>query len=348
MKAYIKDIAAWLPKNIEENPDGRLKKKTGINHRHICSEEMTAGDMAVEAAEILISRGTDRNRIDYILLCTQSPDYFLPTTACLLQDRLGLSRNCGALDFNLGCSGYIYGLGLAKGLIESEQARNVLLLTSETYSRYINKNDLSTRPLFGDAATATLISAAAPITNGEGGGISSGITALVYGTDGSGAQQLIVPAGASRYPAHKTAVEEYHDVHDNRRTNYDLYMEGSAIVNFALEVVPSALEKILERAGLTRSQIDCYIFHQANRFMLNHLQHKCRLENLPYWNDVAEYGNTVSSSIPLAIADMLKQNDSTKMNNVLLMGFGVGLSWGGCIVDLSRVAHLYNIQFGEK
>lgn len=326
MKAYINNISVYLPTKIEENPAGRLKKKTGIERKHICPENMTAGDMAIQAAENLFQQGVERNKIDYILLCTQSPDYFLPTTACVLQNKLKLNKNCGALDFNLGCSGYIYGLGLAKGLIESNQARNVLLLTAETYSKYINEKDFATRPLFGDAAAATLIEARD--SNNDG------IYALTYGTDGSGANQLIVPVGGSRNPPFETSVEEFSDEYGSHRTNRNLYMNGSGIMNFALEVVPETLNKILSQTGITQDQVDYYIFHQANRFMLNFLQQKCHLEGLPFWNDVSEYGNTISCSIPLAITDMLKNNEPGKMACVLLLGFGVGLSWGGCIVDL--------------
>ena len=329
MKAYIRNIEVYLPEVLEENPKGRLRQKTGIERRHICPEDMTASDMAVRVAEKLFQRGEDRKKVDFVLFCTQSPDYFLPTTACILQDKLGFDKSCGALDFNLGCSGYIYGLGLAKGLIETNQAKSVLLLTAETYSKYINLQDWATRPLFGDAATATLIES----TNEE----KDGIYGFTYGTDGSGANQLIVPVGGSRNPFLTTEIEEFSDKYGNYRTNRNLYMNGNDIMNFALDVVPETLSRVLEKAGITKEQVDCYVFHQANEFMLSFLQRKCELKNLPYWNDVAEYGNTVSSSIPLAIFDMLKKNSSKKMARVLLLGFGVGLSWGGCIADLRKI-----------
>ena len=328
MKAYITNIEVYLPELVEENPAGRLRKKTGIERRHICPNNMTAGDMAFCVAEKLFQQGVKRETVDYILLCTQSPDYFLPTTACILQDKLKLDKNCGALDFNLGCSGYVYGLGLVKGLIETNQAKSVLLLTAETYSKYINEKDMATRPLFGDAAVATLIQA----VNEE----NAGIYGFTYGTDGSGAEQLIVPVGGSRNPF-STQIEEFTDKYENYRTNRNLYMNGSGIMDFALEVVPDALNKIFSKTGLDKNSIDYFVFHQANQFMLNFLRQKCELNNLAYWNDVAEYGNTVSCSIPLAIFDMLKKFSPQKLARVLLMGFGVGLSWGGCIVDLRKI-----------
>lgn len=328
MKAYITHLAYELPAKRVENPAGRLRKKTGIMARHIAAENETAADLAVLAAEKLFAAGADRSQVDFVLLCTQSPDYYLPTTACILQERLGLSKSCGALDFNLGCSGYIYGLGLAKGLIETGQARCVLLLAAETYSKYINQQDGATLPLFGDGAAATLVEAVD--TN------VPGIDGLTYGTDGSGADQLIVPVGGSRHPYATTPVEEQTDKYGNTRTNRDIYMSGSSIMNFALEVVPSTLQEILTKVKLAKEDIDYYVFHQANHFMLAYLQQECDLLDVPYWNHVEEYGNTISCSEPIALIDLLLEHGADGLQHVLLMGFGVGLSWGGCVVDLTR------------
>lgn len=334
--AYITAMAYVLPETIEENTDRRLLRKTGILRRHICPENMTAADLAGQAAEKLLALGIDRKSVDFLIFCTQSPDYPLPTTACLLQERLQLPLSAGALDFNLGCSGYVYGLGLAKGLIETGQAKNVLLLTAETYSKYIHPEDHATRFVFGDAATATLLAATEADTEG--------LRAFVYGSDGSGAGKLIVPVGGMRHRLMDTAEETVSDEHGNMKTNRNLYMDGAGIMNFALDTVPGTLDKILGKAELHREDVDCYVFHQANRFMLNYLQQKCGLMECPYWNDVEEYGNTVSNSIPIALVDLLRSKDKQRLQNVLLIGFGVGLSWGGCVVDLSRIQE--NGMFG--
>lgn len=327
MKAYITKIEYVLPERIEENPKNRLTKKTGILKRHICSDNEIASDLAFRAAEKIFKTGVDKNTIDYLILCTQSPDYYLPTTACVLQDKLCLPKTCGAFDYNLGCSGYIYGLSIAKGLIESGQANNVLLITAETYSKYINSKDNTVLPLFGDAATATLIT---------GFDVEeSGLKGFVLGTDGSGFNNLIVPVGGMKNRSCKTKVFETTDEFGNTRTNFDLYMNGSLISDFALEVVPDTLKKVLEKTSLTKDEIDYFVFHQANKFMLEFLQIKCDLLGYPYWNDVKEYGNTVSSSIPIALADMMKANADKNIKKVLSIGFGVGLSWGGCVIDLS-------------
>ena len=328
MKAYITKIEYVLPENKVDNPKNRLTKKTGILSRHICAKDEIASDLAIRAAEKLLSNKVDRSTIDFLILCTQSPDYYLPTTACVLQDKLGLSNDCGAFDYNLGCSGYIYGLSIAKGLIESGQARKVLLLTAETYSKYINPKDNTVYPLFGDAATATLI---------EGyDEEKSGLEGFVLGTDGAGYHNLIVPVGGMKQRHSETAVEEITDEYGNYRTNNDLYMHGSAISDFALDVVPKTVEKILAKTGMSKEDVDYYVFHQANKFMLQFLQMKCELLDYPYWNDVKEYGNTVSCSIPIALVDMIKANQDKCIEKVMSIGFGVGLSWGGCIIDFKH------------
>ncbi|WP_231040334.1 3-oxoacyl-ACP synthase III family protein [Pectinatus frisingensis] len=328
MKAYIKKITYSLPEYVEKNLENRLTKKIGIYSRHVCKENEIASDFAIKAAEKLFHIGVDRNKIDMLLYCTQSPDYPLPTTACILQDRLKLPKSCGSLDYNLGCSGYIYGLSLAKGLIESEQVRNVLLITSETYSKYINKKDNSVKSLFGDGATATLVEAVDTDANGLEG--------FVLGTDGSGYQDLIVPVGGMVHPYEFTDMVEEIDEYGNIRTNRNLYMNGSSISEFALEVVPDTIGEILKKTNKTKDDIGYFIFHQANKFMLNYLRMKCDLMQYPYWNDVKKYGNTVSSSIPLAIHDMI--HVATPKNSIIMaIGFGVGLSWGGCLIDTSMM-----------
>ncbi len=331
MRAFIKAVASYLPKKVEVNEPTRITKKIGIFSRHVVEGDECASDLAYQAAEkMFLENSIDRSRIDFVILCTQSPDFLLPTTACILQNRLGLSRQCGAFDFNLGCSGYVYGLSIAKGLIETGQATNVLLLAAETYSKYVHPDDNTVRPIFGDAGTATLISA----ENTE----VEGLYAFQFGTDGDGAKHLIVPAGASRQPAVLTPVIEKVDKYSNRRTNYHLYMNGSAIIDFAEAIVPETVNQILAKANINKEQVDYFVFHQANKFVLKHLQQKCGLQGAPFWNDVETVGNTVSCTIPLAISTLMQEKDPSKLAVVMLLGFGVGFSWAGCLVDLSHVS----------
>lgn len=333
MRAVIKAVASYLPNKIEVNEATRITKKIGILSRHIAESDECASDLAFHAAEKMFSKGLiDRNSIDFVILCTQSPDFLLPTTACILQNRLGLSKKCGAFDFNLGCSGYVYGLSIAKGLIETRQATNVLLLTAETYSKYIHPEDNTVRPIFGDAGTATLIYAEETEIDG--------LSAFHFGTDGEGAKHLIVPAGASRNPAVLTPVTEEVDKYSNRRTNYHMYMNGSAIIKFAEDVVPETVSQILSKANINKEQVDYFIFHQANKFILKHLQQKCELLGSPFWNDVETVGNTVSCTIPLAIEALIREKDPSQLSRVMVVGFGVGLSWAGCLVDLSHMTRI--------
>jgi len=335
VKAAVRDIAGFMPEKVLTNDQlaleypgwsaEKIEEKTGIRERHIAGDGQYASDLAVEAAVKLFDRGAcARGDIDYLLLCTQSPDYFLPTTACLIQERLGLRTGCGALDFNLGCSGFVYGLGLAKGLIETGQARNVLLITAETYSKYIHPGDKSVRTIFGDAAAATFIHS----VDAE----HCRIGPFIYGTDGRGASNLIVPTGGLR-ASHAPSAEVIEDGSGNKRTINNLYMNGAEIFNFTLRVIPEAVVQLLSLAQKEKEDIDIFVLHQANRFMLDHLKRKLNIadEKLPIV--MAHCGNTVSSSIPLLLTDLDRAGTLKKGQCLMLLGFGVGYSWAGTIVD---------------
>jgi 3-oxoacyl-[acyl-carrier-protein] synthase-3 len=331
MKAFIKTIDYYLPEKIVVNDDltrefpewsvDKIADKVGVCKRHIAAENETAADMAVKAAEKLFHHGIDKGSIDYVLFCTQSPDYFLPASACIIQDRLGLSKNIGALDFNQGCSGYIYGLSLAKGLISANVATNILLLTAETYSKRLHPKDKGNRTIFGDAASATLIA-----TDGF-----TGIGEFCLGTDGSGSGNLILRTGSSRYPEKKDIVE--FDEHNNPVSPDYIYMNGSEIFSFTLAVVPPLIVNTLKKNYIEKEDVGLFIFHQANKYMLDYLRKKIRIDEEKFYIYLSEVGNTVSSTIPIAIYEALKSGAFKKGMKVLLAGFGVGLSWGGCILE---------------
>jgi 3-oxoacyl-[acyl-carrier-protein] synthase-3 len=261
------------------------------------------------------------NDIDFVLLCTQSPDYFLPTTACLVQNRLNIPTTAGALDFNLGCSGYIYGLAIAKGLISANIAKNVLLITSESYTKFIHPKDKSNRTIFGDGASATLIS-----TDGF-----AEILDFELGTDGSGAENLIVKNGATRHP--NLDGVDISDEFNNIKNDNCLFMNGSEIFSFTSTSIPPLINKTLEKNKLYIEDINLFILHQANKFILNNLRKKIKIPEDNFYIFLENCGNTVSSTIPIAITEAKKEN---KLNgNVLLCGFGVGYSWGSCIIKIS-------------
>lgn len=329
MKAYIKDIAYYLPAQVLTNeqiaaefPEWSAEKvanKVGITERHIAAPDETATDMAYQAAERLFAQGVDRASIDFVLLCTQSGDYFLPSSACILQDRLGLSKNCGALDFNLGCSGYEYGLAIAKGLIVAGISKNILLLTSETYTKYLHPQDKGNRTIFGDGASATLVSTEGFAEIGE----------VVLGTDGSGAENLIVRSLGAR---HKELLHNLRINEEEGLVSGDhLYMHGGSVFNFTADVVPPMVEELLQKSGLAQDEIDLWVFHQANKYMINYLRKLLDIDKERFYIYMEHVGNTVSSTIPIALVEARKEN---KLHgNVLLAGFGVGLSWGGVMLN---------------
>jgi len=331
MQAFIKAITYALPDRevtneslVAEFPEWSVEKiadKVGINKRFISSENETSADLAVKAAERLFVENSDlkKESIDFVLFCTQSPDYFLPTSACVIQNKLSLPTSCGALDFNLGCSGYVYGLSLAKGLLLGGIASNILLLTGETYSKFIHPKDKGNRTIFGDAGSATLISS-------EG---FAEIGNFSLGSDGRGAENLMVKSGGMRFkePINDLQFEE----NGNPRSSDYLFMNGSEIFNFTIEAVPPLIEKTLAKNALTQNDINGYIFHQANKFMINFLRKKIKIEPDKFFIYMSEVGNTVSNTIPIVLTE--KINEKALKGNIILAGFGVGYSWGGCLLQ---------------
>lgn len=329
--AFIKAISYYLPKKVltneelvKEFPEWSVDKvaaKVGVNSRHIAAEDETAGDMAEKAARKLFEEyRIDPQTIDFLMLCTQSPDYFLPSTACILQNRLGLPTTAGAFDYNLGCSGCVYGIAMANSFVESGLAKNVLVLTAETYNKYLHPSDKSNRSIFGDAAAACLIS-------------SEGIAEIgrcVLGTDGSGAGKLIVKTGAARCKEATGLFKTDAEGH----TWYDdyLYMDGGGIFNFTLDAVPVMMQEILERNSVSSDDVDYYVFHQANKFMLNTIRKVCALPKDKFYVNLEDTGNTVSSTVMIGLKQCFETGKIHEGMNVMIAGFGVGLSWGGMLL----------------
>jgi len=322
MNAYIRAIQCCLPDRVvtnedlqQENPDWDpqvLFDRTGIRARHITTEEETAGDLAFRAAEQLLNElHVERSSIDVLLLCTQSPDLRGPSTACLLQTRLGLSSCCGAFDYNLGCSGYTYGLWLARALLLSGSARCVLLLASETYSKSCAPHDVMTRPLFGDAGSATLIDL-------EPRGALALIGRSVVGTNGAGASALTVSGGGAR---HRHAIDQ------------SITMNGLQVANFTLREVRPAIERAMRDSELTPDSIDWFLFHQANAYLIQRLSQSMKLpaEKVPIFME--DIGNTGSASLPVLIERCRQRGLLQAGQRCLLAGFGVGFSWGMTMLE---------------
>jgi 3-oxoacyl-[acyl-carrier-protein] synthase-3 len=278
----------------------KIISKTGIAQRHVASGSEKAIDLAERAAKKLFSaENVDPASIDFLLLCTQSAEFKLPSSACLLQNRLGIPAQCGALSFDHGCSGFIYGLSLAKGLIATGSAKKVLLVTAETYTKYICEDDKSTRAIFGDGAAAVLLDMD---DAGKIGGFS-------FGTDGKGADLLKVENGR-------------------------LFMDGPGIFNFTLDIVPQTMADVLSKNGLEKDDIDLYVFHQANKFMLDTLRTVNAIPEDKFYVNLEKTGNTVSSTIPIALKQLEEAGRLLPGMKVMLMGFGVGLSWGANVITI--------------
>lgn len=332
MGVKLTNIEYYLPKGKLSSKDltkvfvnfdaDKVENKIGISNRYVVSESETTLDLAFEASKKILNK-VDKDKIDFIILCTQTPDYFLPTGSCILQDRLGLSKSTGALDFNLGCSGYIYGMAITKGLITSGIAKNVLLITADTYTKFIHKNDKGNRSIFGDGASATIITKSETDEIGE----------FELGTDGSGYDKLIIKNGAGKNKYNDSAeIKTYGD--NNQYTDNCIYMNGPEIFNFTIKNIPGLINSVLKKNNIELDDIDYYIFHQANKFMLDYLRRKIGIPEAKFHINLEQTGNTVSSTIPIALNQAIKDNKIQKESKVLIAGFGVGLSWGATVITL--------------
>jgi len=331
MKTFIKALSYYLPENVltneqivKEFPEWsveKINKKIGIKERRVADVNETASDLAVKAANRLFEEEqVEKMDIDYLIFCTQTPDYVLPTTACVIQERIGLATSIGAIDINLGCSGWLYGISLAKGLLSGGMANNVLLLTAETYSKHIHPKDKGNRTIFGDGAAATVIS-------------SHGIAEIghfTFGTDGRGADNLIVRTGAARQ---KVKLNDLvFDDFGNPKSSDNLYMNGSEILNFTLDIMPKLADDTLQKNKLNKEDIDLHVYHQPNKYISSLQQRKLKIPKEKYYCSFEKTGNTVSSTIPIAIKEAIKEDRIKAGDKVLSIAQGLGYSWAGIVL----------------
>ena len=316
MRVKIEEISYEFGSNSENldllkisNPDWDIEKilnTTGINNRHCSTDDETALDLAVEAAKKLEMQMDD---VDLLLFVTQSPEYILPTTACIAQDRLGLNKNIAAFDINLGCSGYVYALSVVGSMMESNQCSKALILCGDTYTKYISINDRTSRPLFSDAGSATLV------TKSKN---DNKIGPFIYGTDGSGADNLIVRNSASKRESTKTK---------------DLYMNGAEVLLFTMANVPNGVNQLLNKASISLEDIDYFLFHQASKVVMNNITRKLNIDEKKFLTNYQEHGNTVSCTIPILLKQKIDEGIVNRGNKLMLFGFGVGYSYGACVID---------------
>jgi len=331
MGTIIKSIEYYLPNIIisnedlnKENPSWEMDKvinKTGVKKRHIAGLNETAYDLSVNACKKLFEY-EELSTIDGIIYCTQSPDYIMPPNSFLLHKHLGCSERVLAFDFNHACTGYLYGLFMANSFIKSRATKKILLINSDTYSKYINKKDRSARALFGDGAAASII---------ENSNSDKGIIDIELASAGKFYDKFYIPAGGLRMPTNAQTSIEKKDVRGNIRSENDIVMDGLAVWSFINSTVPKQILNLLNRNNLDRAQIDLFIFHQASQMTIDSLVKKLRLDKAKVFTNLLEIGNTVSASIPIAIKDAIDQGLIKEGSKVLLSGFGVGMSFGSLI-----------------
>ncbi|NOY51613.1 MAG: ketoacyl-ACP synthase III [Chlorobi bacterium] len=335
MYSEIIDIGLFFPKAVYTNIDletdfpglkiKELTRLTGVKSRHICRDDETSLDMGTGAAEKLFSQNkTDKANIDYLIFCSAGGDYITPASACIIHERLNLEKNCGTVDINQGCTGFIHGLNLANGLIAGGNAKSVLLISSEAISKTIHPKDKGNRAIFGDAAAATLVGRSKT---------QKTLSRFVFGTDGSKFDQIIIKHGRERFPLPEFAEDDYVDAMGTTRNNSKIYMNGSEVFSFSINKAPELIEQLLLSAKLNISEIDKFVFHQSNRIVLETIGKKLKIPEQKIISELENCGNTVSSSIPIALKKSFDKGIIAKGDKILLAGFGVGFSWGGVIIE---------------
>lgn len=333
----IRALAACVPENVSKNeealrgivPDEEIQKTIhaiGIREKRIAPAGVCASDLCFAAAEKLFADNPDvsRDSIDVLLFMSQTFDFRTPATSAILQHRLGLSKNCAAMDLSLACSGYVYALSTAFAYANNPGVKRVLLLDGETYSKVVNPRDRINAPLYGDAGTATLIEKSEDF----------GSTYFVLKTDGSGADAVKIPAGGCRIPASAETLSEKTASDGSVRSDCEVFMNGMDVFNFAVRCAPDAVKDIAEISGVSPANADYVVFHQANKMMTDFLAARMKIPAQKVLYSLGNYGNTSSASIPLTISACLAENDTAE--NVILCGFGAGLSWAATTLSLAH------------
>lgn len=333
----IKGISCCVPKNTERNIDLEILTQeeiqkfidaTGVEERRIATKEICTSDLCCEAAEKLIKDlNWQKEEIEILLFVSQTADYILPVSAAILQDRLGLSTNCIAFDVPLGCSGYVYGMSIIASMMNSTGIKKGLLLAGDTSSKLLSESDKSTVPLFGDGGSATAFE------------FEEKTESLLFdlGTDGSGYKTIIVNDGGSRNRTNSESLT-YHTISPGiERNACQLILDGMDVFSFGISQAPKTVNKLIEKFEIDKDAINHFVFHQANLMMNKMIVKKLKLpiEKVPY--SLKEFGNTSSTTIPLTIVTKLKDSLTNATQDLILCGFGVGLSWGTAKVKLDNV-----------
>ena len=309
----ITAIEYYLPKKRENNKTlkrfnpkidiNRIKEKTGIDNRYISGEKENVIDISIKCSNKIFKK-FPKKKINFLILVTQTSPYRIPTTACILQDKMGLKKNTIAFDINLGCSGFIYALRMGSSLIESKQAKNGLIICADTYTKYISKTNTACRPIFSDAAAAILLSESS----------KNKIGPFELGADGSGADALELPMNTN-----------------------EIVMNGAKVLTFAMNVVPNNVNLLLKKININKNKINKFIFHQASKYILDNINRILSLKKEQVFENYSKVGNTISASIPIALKDASNKNKLKKNNLIIIAGYGVGLSWGSALIKWNKI-----------
>ena len=309
----ITAIEYYLPKKRENNKTlkrfnpkidiNRIKEKTGIDNRYISGEKESVIDISIKCSNKIFKK-FPKKKINFLILVTQTSPYRIPTTACILQDKMGLKKNTIAFDINLGCSGFIYALRMGSSLIESKQAKNGLIICADTYTKYISKTNTACRPIFSDAAAAIFLSESS----------KNKIGPFELGADGSGADALELPMNTN-----------------------EIVMNGAKVLTFAMNVVPDNVNSLLKKININKNKINKFIFHQASKYILDNINRILSLKKEQIFENYSKVGNTISASIPIALKDASIKNKLKKDSLIIVAGYGVGLSWGSALIKWNKI-----------
>lgn len=329
-KEIIEDYIKYCPEqNRIEITEDDIVKQCGIVKRYTSEIEETAKDIGNKSAQKLFEEWSiDKSKIDYLIFISDALDYKGPTTACVMQNDLGLSENCAAIDVLHGCTGYIYGLSLAKALISSGQCENVLIVTADTPTKVVHPEDIDLRAIFSDAGASTLVS-----SKKLDGFLNWEIGDFIFGTDGKGEKNLFVERSATKDAADIEWLKQHEHIPGGLRRGRML-MNSPQIFLFALRKVPMLINQVLEKNKHDFEKIDYFVLHQANGQMLEFIRKRLKIPEEKFIINIAEIGNTVSATIPIALKQMVEENKPSKNNKLFLGGFGIGYSWGGTIITV--------------
>jgi 3-oxoacyl-[acyl-carrier-protein] synthase-3 len=333
MGLIVNQIEYYLPEKVitnedlaKENPNWDIEKiadKSGVKQRHISEVDQTALDLAIRAVEkVLLNSSVTKDQIQGIIFCTQSPDYIMPSNSFLIHKHFDFNEDVWTFDYNLACSGYIYGLAISRGMLVTGAAKYILLITAETYSKYINPKDRSTSILFGDAAAASIVS------NDQ----ERGIIDVILSSSGEKFDTFYIPAGGCKMPKDIYTKETTIDQSGNVKSLENIHMNGFAVWQFISKKVSEQINKLLVKNNMSVNDIDLFIFHQASKLTLDSLIKMLKINSEKVFFNLENIGNTVSSSIPIALKDAEDSGRLKKGDLILLSGFGVGLSWGSIIM----------------